>query len=110
METKGLLAGDAPETPPADDVLRRQLLFWGRHLSVTHSAHSADSVQRRLATSRIVLVATGLFGAATYDILARSGCEAFSVMTWDDDGIMERAVAESPVVPQQFVHPATASV
>jgi bacteriocin biosynthesis cyclodehydratase domain-containing protein len=110
MKTKGLLGGEEDAAGPADDGLRRQLLFWGRHLTVTHSAASSTEIQRRLETARIVLIGTGMFGAATYDVLARSGCGAFSVLAWDDDGVVESALKAHPVTPQQFAHLPTTSV
>jgi bacteriocin biosynthesis cyclodehydratase domain-containing protein len=76
----------------ADEVLRRQLLFWGRHLDFTRSAGSATEVQRRLATARLVLVGTGLFGTATYDLLARSSCPQVRVLAWNDEGLLSEAL------------------
>jgi bacteriocin biosynthesis cyclodehydratase domain-containing protein len=105
LHGKGLLAGPPTEAAAAaDPTLRRQLLFWGRTLGVTRSAGSAAEVQRTLATSSVVLLGTDLFGAATYDVLARSGCRPHAVVSWDDDGFLREALAGLPAGPHQFVH------
>jgi bacteriocin biosynthesis cyclodehydratase domain-containing protein len=88
LHTKGLLAGPEPDPGATDATLRRQLLFWGRNLDTTRAARSADEVQRRLAGYRIALVGTGMFGAATGDLLTRSGCRDLKVLGWDDDGTL----------------------
>jgi bacteriocin biosynthesis cyclodehydratase domain-containing protein len=93
-----------------DEIMRRQLLFWGRHLDVTRNARLADEVQRRLATSRLVLVGTGLFGAITYDILTRSGCADIRVLDWDDDGLFLETLAGGATQPRQAIHLSTISI
>jgi len=112
LHGKGLLIGAEPSASAlaGDDVLRRQMLFWGRHLDLSRNASSAVEVQRRLATARLVLVGTGMFGIATYDLLARSGCTDIRALGWDDDGLFHETLASSPVPPRQMVHLRTTSV
>lgn len=113
LHGKGLLSGQraAPANGGAGDiVLQRQALFWGRHLDLTRSAGSTGEVQRRLATARVVLVGTGLFGLAAHDLLARSGCAELRVLAWDDDGLIERTLAASPAPPREVVRLATTSI
>jgi bacteriocin biosynthesis cyclodehydratase domain-containing protein len=106
LHRKGVLTraagadGVPPNTRvPADEALRRQLLFWGRHLDLTRAADSAGEVQRRLSGCRVAIVATGVFGALTCDLLARSGVGALRVLAWDDDGLLAESLAVAPVRP-----------
>jgi bacteriocin biosynthesis cyclodehydratase domain-containing protein len=113
LHSKGLLVEEPVASRSAgagDETLGRQLLFWGRHLDLTRSTRSADEVQRRLATTSLVLVGTGLFGATTYDLLARSGATGMRVIAWDDDGLIARTLAEGPVPPGELVSPPGTSV
>lgn len=113
LHGKGLLIGDraAPvDAGGGDAVLQRQALFWGRHLDLTRGAGSADETQRRLATARVVLVGTGLFGLAVHDLLARSGCAGLWVLAWDDDGSIEKTLGGSPVPPRDVVRLAGTSI
>jgi bacteriocin biosynthesis cyclodehydratase domain-containing protein len=110
LHSKGLLTDAAPPPPgtAADDVLHRQMLFWGRHLDLSRNASSATEVQRRLATARLVLVGTGMFGIAAYDLLTRSGCTEVRAIDWNDDGLFRETLMESPMPPREMVHlPAT---
>lgn len=105
LHTKGLLVeGDMRprvDQPAAasgahlarDEPLRRQLLFWGRHLDLTRSARYADQIQRALEAAQIVVIASGLFGTAVCDLLARSGCRNLRVVDWDDEGLVAASVA-----------------
>lgn len=80
-----------------DIALHRQSLFWGRNLGITRSARSPEEIQRRLRDARVILVGTGLFGALTFDLLSRSGCEEVRALAWqDDDKIFLHAVTHSP--------------
>lgn len=113
LHTRGLLADDTEAArggATGDEVLERQLLYWGRHLDLTRSAHSADEAQRRLATTNVVLVGTGLFGVGTYDLLVRSGAATPRVIAWDDDGLLARTLAASPRPPREIVSPETTAV
>lgn len=119
LHTKGLLAdadaeqvgtgwsGVVPAT--ADQILHRQLLFWGRHVDVTRAARSARDVQDRLAGCRVGLVATGTFGAVTHDLLVRTGCRDLCVLAWDDDGGLLETAALAPVAPRETVRLTTTS-
>lgn len=114
--TKGLIgAGGSAEREsqirPASEslrvdgeILQRQLLFWGRKIGVTRGLESASQVQRLLETSKLILLGTGLFGAATFDILARSGCHDIQVLDWDDNDVITRAVAANPVAQPPSIH------
>lgn len=105
LHGKGLLMNGAGGGIAADDdarrdaVLGRQLLYWGRHLDITRSASSAVEVQRRLETADVAVLGTGAFGAATADLLARSGCGRYRVLAWDDDGLLGEALDAAPVPP-----------
>lgn len=119
LHTKGLLADAAPESrdagpdrslPPEDPTVQRQLLFWGRHLNLTRGASSSREVQRRLETSRVVLVGTGLFGAVTADLLVRTGCRNTQVIAWNDDGPLEQALHAATVPSSGAIRLPTTSV
>lgn len=104
------LAERGDDLASQDLTLQRQLLFWGRHLNVTRNARSAAEVQRRLARSRLVLVGTGLFGIATFDVLIRSGCQDIRILDWDDDGFLLKTLADGIITPRQAIHLSTTSV
>ncbi|MGN6360464.1 MAG: TOMM precursor leader peptide-binding protein [Thermomicrobiales bacterium] len=111
LHGKGLLVEAAPEPDhDAGDILWRQLLYWERHLGLTRGADSAREVQRRLATTRVTLVGTGYFGLAVYSLLAGAGCTQLRVLAWNDDGLLARALAESPVVPSELTQLPTTAV
>jgi bacteriocin biosynthesis cyclodehydratase domain-containing protein len=113
LHGKGLLvAGEPPAAPGSqgDEVFRRQLLYWGRHLDATRSAESATEVQRRLASASLVLVGTGLFGIATGDLLTRSGCADLRVLAWDDDGLLLQSLEAGPTPPRDRAQLATTSI
>ena len=116
LQAKGLLvsglsvrdAGPERQSVPEDLTVQRQLLFWGRHLDLTRSASSPLEVQRRLETSRVILVGTGVFGAVTADLLLRTGCGNTQVIAWNDDGPLEQALRATP--PTAAVYLPTTSV
>ncbi len=120
LHAKGLLVSGAARVgsevgpdrsmPPEDLTMQRQLLFWGRQLDLTRSASSPREVQRRLETSRVVLVGTGLFGAVTADLIARTGCRDTQVIAWNDDGPLERALHATTVPLPRAVRLPTTSV
>ncbi|HTR77408.1 MAG TPA: TOMM precursor leader peptide-binding protein [Gemmatimonadaceae bacterium] len=99
--SEGGAAAMAPTVIDAE-TLDRQLLYWGRHLAITRSAGSAAEVTRRLALARVVVVGTGMFGVVTADLLARSGFHQQQVLAWNDDGMMERNLSNSPAGPTVF--------
>jgi bacteriocin biosynthesis cyclodehydratase domain-containing protein len=90
LHTKGLLIDGEPMdhlTPTwraSDPVVGRQLLFWGRHVGDTRAAASGEVIQRRLGHATVIIVGTGIFGAATADLLSRSGCGQLKLLSWDD--------------------------
>ena len=93
-----------------DPVLSRQLLFWGRHLSITRGASSGTEVQRRIETAQVVILGTGLFGAAMVDLLARSGFRNLHVTAWNDDGAMQALVDAVPLSSGGFRRLETTSI
>lgn len=88
-ETTASSSPRAVESNPRQD---RQRLFWGRLLDVTRSASYPEEVERRLATSSVLVIGTSFFGAATCDVLDRSGFGSISFFDWDDDGQAASAV------------------
>jgi bacteriocin biosynthesis cyclodehydratase domain-containing protein len=84
--------GDAEMAEPE----RRQRLFWGRNLSVTRAHKNADDVQAQLEAARVVMVAGGLFGAATIDVMQRSGIANLQTVLWDDYPTLFDGVVRSP--------------
>jgi bacteriocin biosynthesis cyclodehydratase domain-containing protein len=113
LHSKSLLTGTASEESerpaikplsPGGDVLQRQLVFWGRKLGLARNAVSGEEVQGRLASFRFVLLATGLFGIAVYDLLVRSGCLEIQVIDWDDEGNLADTLADQAVPPRRLVH------
>ncbi|MGH7102642.1 MAG: TOMM precursor leader peptide-binding protein [Acetobacteraceae bacterium] len=107
LHSKGLLvAADPPPSRPAVSLdgatLSRQLLYWGRHLGITRSAGSAPEIERRLEMARLILIGGGMFGAATCDLLGRSGFRHLEVLGWNDDGAIEQSVGLSPQGPIGF--------
>jgi bacteriocin biosynthesis cyclodehydratase domain-containing protein len=79
-----------------DESERRQRLFWGRNLSVTRAHESADDVQAQLEAAHVVIVADGLFGAATIDVMQRSGIANLQAVLWDDNPKLFDGVVTSP--------------
>jgi bacteriocin biosynthesis cyclodehydratase domain-containing protein len=111
LHTKGLLTDGAQEVDgQTDEGLRRQLLFWGRHVDVTRAAPSGQEIQRRLAGCRIAVVGTGIFGATTFDLLARSGSREVRVLAWDDDGLLLSTLGEALLPPAEAVQLETTAV
>lgn len=80
----------------ADEPERRQRLFWGRNLSVTRAHESADGVQAQLEAARVVMVASGLFGTATIDVMQRSGIAHLQAVLWNDDPKLFDGVVTPP--------------
>jgi bacteriocin biosynthesis cyclodehydratase domain-containing protein len=112
LHTRGALA-DGTDLEPAvatDATLRRQLLFWGRHVGLSRSAPHGVEVQRRLAGTRCAVVGTGAFGSLTIDLLSRSGLTDLRVVAWDDDGYLVDSLAALPGPPTSVTAPATTDV
>jgi bacteriocin biosynthesis cyclodehydratase domain-containing protein len=74
-ETKGASAGTASHSLDA-----KQRLFWGRKLGFTRNNTSAQEVESKLKGAKVVLVADGLLGCCTFDILHRSGINTIEVI------------------------------
>ncbi|HET9650505.1 MAG TPA: TOMM precursor leader peptide-binding protein [Microlunatus sp.] len=92
LHSKGIICpvADVPAVRPQDDLTKRQLLFWGRHLHLTRSAGSGSEIQRRLAVASVIVVTSGLLGSVTIDLLSRSGFESIQVMSLiDDDAVLD---------------------
>jgi bacteriocin biosynthesis cyclodehydratase domain-containing protein len=92
LHSKGLISSEASTAGcNGDEIGRRQLLYWGRHLAVTRSASSAREIDHRLASATILLIGTGLFGTAVADLLSRTGVGAINFGAWDDDNTLNSA-------------------
>lgn len=107
LHSKGLLvSADAERPRPAQALdaatLNRQLLYWGRHLGITRAAGSAAEIEQRLERARLIVLAGGIFGAVTCDLLSRSGFRSLSVLAWNDDGALERSIRLAPERPAEF--------
>lgn len=58
----------------------KQRLFWGRKLGFTRNNTSPEEVEGKLTGAKVVLVADGLLGCCTFDILHRSGINTIEVI------------------------------
>jgi molybdopterin-synthase adenylyltransferase len=116
LHAKGLLAdaanaADAVHANTGGDLgLRRQILFWGRNLGITGFLSSAEEMQRRIDSAPILLIATGMVGAATHDLLVRSGCKRVDVIDWDDDGSLLDTISALGHACGRAAHLATTSI
>lgn len=103
---KGLLApGETPPewlrnriagvagAPEGDEVLRRQMLLWGRKISIAGNDTFAEGVQHKLLTQSVALMGSGIFGVTTFDILNRSGCMSMQAADWSGDGFMADSIS-----------------
>jgi bacteriocin biosynthesis cyclodehydratase domain-containing protein len=100
LHGKGLIAPEARFVPPAPEgwgteTLRRQELFWGRHLDIARNAGSGAEIQSRIGQTRVGVLAMGLIGAVTADVLARTGFAGLWVLGWGDGGFAASSVQES---------------
>lgn len=77
-----------------DEIMRRQMLFWGRQVGATRSNESGAQTLQKLRNQKIVLLGNGLFGAVTYDLLTRSGCEVEAVLDWNSDRFLSQSIVE----------------
>jgi len=90
LHSKGLLVDGESSNHPMltwrapDPIIGRQLLFWGRHIGDTRAAASGEVIQHRLGHATVIVIGTGLLGAATADLLSRSGCGQLKLLSWDD--------------------------
>jgi len=111
LHTKGLITrlSTHGRSVEGDEALRRQLLFWGRNVGHTQVAGSASEAQTRLENASLVLIGKGMFGAAVYDLLTRSGCRSIRVLDWDDEGRFLGTMAGMPVAPRETLHLETTS-
>lgn len=75
---RGAICDPDKVSPPANIVDRKNLLFFGRNLGATRNNGSASQVAAKLARAHIVVIASGLIGASTIDLLNRSGFEKIS--------------------------------
>lgn len=71
----------------------KQRLFWGRKLGFTRNNSSAEEVDRKLAEAKVILVADGLLGCCTFDVLARSGVNSIDVVDRLNDEDLKELVA-----------------
>jgi bacteriocin biosynthesis cyclodehydratase domain-containing protein len=93
MHSKGVLTAAetaasrsiAADVGPGDEQGHRELLFWGRQLSITRSAATPAEVVRRFAAARLVVVGAGMFGSVTVDLLRRSGAANVQMLCYQDE-------------------------
>jgi len=76
---------EEPAQIPADATVKRQLLFWGRNLGSTRFNSTSGQVQSKLSGKKLVLIADGFLGAATFDILVRSCYTDIVLLEWASD-------------------------
>lgn len=90
---KGVIV--APDTgSPAvsnDLVLERQLFFWGRQISATRFNDSADEVVSKLSGASLLLIAEGLLGAVTLDLLLRMGIGNINLVDASPDQFVSKS-------------------
>jgi bacteriocin biosynthesis cyclodehydratase domain-containing protein len=90
LHTKGLLVDESPSTArDASTAKLREHLFWERRLSVTRSAKYGTEFAERLGVSRVVVVASGLLGVATCELLVASGVGVVDLVVWKDADLLE---------------------
>lgn len=65
--------------------LSRELLFWGRQVGITRANDSGSDIFEKITTASIVLVAEGLIGRITADLLSRQGCGSIRVLDRSSD-------------------------
>ncbi len=75
---RGAICEPDAASRPRNLVDRKNLLFFGRSLGATRNNGSASQVAAKLARAHIVVIASGLIGASTIDLLNRSGFEKIS--------------------------------
>src|SRR5579875_3848985 len=83
LHGKGLLMQEMPVLMPAgprDESRAGQAMFWGRHLGIAGNASSGAELQGRLETARVLLLASGTFGACVADLLERTGIGTLEVI------------------------------
>jgi bacteriocin biosynthesis cyclodehydratase domain-containing protein len=106
LHAKGLLSDEpfhgGSITLP-DSVLQRQLLFWGRRGPACGIPVTGDLVQRRIETSVVTLIGSGVFGSAVFDLLARSGVQKITVMDCGADGFLLETVSSGLVKPSEAI-------
>lgn len=87
LHFKGLLIDGArqPDPLPSKNPLPKQLLFWERKIGATRANESASELQNKLASSRVLLVGNGYFGAAAAHILKSAGFGNLCIMAWESD-------------------------
>lgn len=63
----------------------RQLLYWGRYLTVTGSNATAKEVEIRLQNATIGIIGAGQLCGVTCDLLSRIGCGRINILTDGSD-------------------------
>lgn len=80
-------AGRVPGPRPADN----STAYWIRKLTVTRSASSAGQIARRASAARLVIVAGGLIGELTVEMLERGGLPPSEVLSFDAPELNDEA-------------------
>lgn len=98
--TDGPLPARSLPDGPKEAVAESQLTFWGRHSNYTGANKSGIQIQNRIKRSRILLIASGTIGMATYELLSQSGFEDIFVIPWNDNGTLSRFVSDNDFQPR----------
>lgn len=65
-------------------VTNRATLYGSRRAAPANDNAAHCTPQRRIASARVTLIATGLFGRATEELLRELGCARVRTLGWDD--------------------------
>lgn len=91
--TRGVIAHEDARHEQPNIVDRKGLLFYGRRLGVTRNNKTSSDVAAKLSRAHIVLIADGLIGATTIDLLIRSGFEKITAAALRSDEDTEEIFA-----------------
>lgn len=75
-----------------DSISAKQRLFWGRKLGFTRTNAGAEDVEAKLRQAKILLVVEDMLGAATFDLMHRSGIGCIEVFDISSENNMEMLV------------------
>lgn len=85
----------ASAEPAKDSVEEKQRLFWGRKLGFTRNNTSAQEVEDKLKGAKVVLVADGLLGCCTFDVLNRSGIKNLEVLDRSSNAGLKQLIEDA---------------
>ncbi len=85
---RGAIASDVKDAQSQSNYFsKKQRLFLGRRLGVTRNNKSTAEAVEKISRARIVLIAEGLLGTSTFELLTRSGFESISVAALDESEV-----------------------